>query len=1089
MASAFQPILDLGAAEGILTQGSPTCFSISAAPCGPDFNGALLLPLKGPRLAPTIAPTNNPRDQFPIPTTFANEADFVDQMDQFVNDAVYFNGSSTTTPRRYQASLFCISAVFAGFQGGCYENDTPLIPGNGTAIFKGPIIGCLETCYTAIDTLTSSSSEAFPGVSIFTKTGAYLAQFRSLCSSMYAGAYSPYYPMAAPRNCLMAINGSTTLANGNELLTCGFSGPNAQFLKYTYCKSYKTQWCCSQTDIIQGGNLTGTVAVWDNTNKFYKVAADSTRNDSLVANLVFPFLCIIVFLLISFTIHVINWVGRRRQNAFSEFSEKEFTASRTPKSSRKFTDSRGGVPANYNQFFHIMGLKTPEEGGVPADVDRFFYAGKIGWKADTDGTFHGTPAVNPYAPPTDSENRPPLLELDKLSQVSFSNKLKMMGNSIPFFSSPRLKKRYKLGNTLITHQRSMRHEYSQMRIYNKFRTVPRLVLGSAVSVLMLVMGGIFVWGLAVSKEQSLTLDKLPVWILKTASVAGRVSQTISAYGTSLAVAILLLVIYLSSYTPLPEPGLLKYLRQVGTPKIEEVMISYSWEPVISENARGLARCLMESGIGAWIDVMKLEASDDTAKITRTVASHTRFVIIFLTDKYLTSSACFIEFLEALNSPNAKDRVIVWVPAGNKASERVNNVCQQLERFEIPVIKDFGNFITYLNDAVIHSNQDSHLYWWQHYVGITAGIPFDAIAPSPKQAPHLRRYNFNLLGAPRHSVKISNIWVAPSLRKTGTAASSLPLGGNYIGLLNVFIFALMLCVNLNDMLSVLSLLNLQSTNVDFGMPTVASPPDFLIAWINIGLEWFVMILLVFVSSLSGEFDNRYQMHPNLRPLMASFNIRQRKQAEKKSWFSWSKGEPTLSQTILQKQTGVNALPKVKVLVYAFGAKNQVAETLHQFLKNLDLVPTDAFDFANDDFGKRRDGFEVFVPVFVFGGSKEDLQRQVIRFGQIVERCNLKMQDCVLIAADPVKNVELKGLFQSKFVFEGKQVALSQFLVLVENYYKGNEFASEVVFHIGLRVKEALMRISHETTKDVELLQEGWAPKNYGSYVAVRMNQEE
>ncbi|KAJ3048622.1 hypothetical protein HDU99_009116, partial [Rhizoclosmatium hyalinum] len=252
------------------------------------------------------------------------------------------------------------------------------------------------------------------------------------------------------------------------------------------------------------------------------------------------------------------------------------------------------------------------------------------------------------------------------------------------------------------------------------------------------------------------------------------------------------------------------------------MISYSWEAGVSENARGLAQGLMKSGLGVWIDVMKLEVSDDTAKITRTAAAHTRFVVVFLTEKYLGSAACFIEFTEAINSHNSKDRVIVFVPpkSGNTDKfqgpgiDRVGNVCAQLESKGFVVLYNFAELITCMNRLVIHSNHESHLHWWKNYVGIASGIPYEAIAPSPKQAKALQRYNFNIFGAvPRKTVKISNIWLHPNLRSTGTRAASLPLGSGYVGILSLFVTIVMLAAMLLDLGQALDSAYLLSFNFD------------------------------------------------------------------------------------------------------------------------------------------------------------------------------------------------------------------------------------------------------------------------------------
>ena len=84
---------------------------------------------------------------------------------------------------------------------------------------------------------------------------------------------------------------------------------------------------------------------------------------------------------------------------------------------------------------------------------------------------------------------------------------------------------------------------------------------------------------------------------------GKFVKGLSDFSLSILVGTILLFVYITGYRAAPAPGLLRYLRQVGAPRIEEVMISYSWEAGVSENARGLAQGLMKSGLGVWIDVM------------------------------------------------------------------------------------------------------------------------------------------------------------------------------------------------------------------------------------------------------------------------------------------------------------------------------------------------------------------------------------------------------------------------------------------------------------------------------------------------------
>ncbi|KAJ3286213.1 hypothetical protein HDU79_006630 [Rhizoclosmatium sp. JEL0117] len=401
------------------------------------------------------------------------------------------------------------------------------------------------------------------------------------------------------------------------------------------------------------------------------------------------------------------------------------------------------------------------------------------------------------------------------------------------------------------------------------------------------------------------------------------------------------------------------------------------------------------------------SSDDTAKITRTAAAHTRFVVIFLTEKYLGSAACFIEFTEAINSHNAKNRVIVFVPpkSGNT------------DKFQGPGIDRVKN-----------------------YVGIASGIPYEAIAPSPKQAKALQRYNFNIFGAvPRKTVKISNIWLHPNLRSTGTRAASLPLVSGYVGILSLFVTIVMLAAMLLDLGQALDSAYLLSFNFDVEQDL----RNFRVSvrsWANLAFEALVLVMMLFISSLSGGFDNRYRMSDSLRPLMASFNIRQQKVED--TWFS-KKSLPSKFNQLMATRDAARRLPKIKVTITDFGTKNVVVETLNTFLENLDLTSSEGpMDFKSTNIGYSANREEVYVPVFIFTGKTESaIKEQVTEFGVIIEKWDLTIQECVLIAANPV-NVD--ALFGCSLHYRNETVVMSQFLILIEDFYTG-DFASEVVFH--------------------------------------------
>ncbi|ORY51428.1 hypothetical protein BCR33DRAFT_454547 [Rhizoclosmatium globosum] len=275
------------------------------------------------------------------------------------------------------------------------------------------------------------------------------------------------------------------------------------------------------------------------------------------------------------------------------------------------------------------------------------------------------------------------------------------------------------------------------------------------------------------------------------------------------VGIFFLAVFTNTFKPATHRGLLRYLRQLGTPMVEEVMISYAWQAGHSEDVRCIGKALLKSGIGVWIDILKLTTGDKTSKTTRTVAAHARFVLIMLTTRYINSPACFVEIYEALRTPGASNRVIIYVVDETAYSkpdelcavdlEKVKQLATQLESKGLKVLWKLTDLIDYLNKNVVYSVDRTHLLWWQRYVSAGAGVPDKAIPPDTKASNALKKCNLKLFTLPsfksqgnrdsyrneiplrftRHGVslisriRIANVWISGDLRELGQNASAFP----------------------------------------------------------------------------------------------------------------------------------------------------------------------------------------------------------------------------------------------------------------------------------------------------------------------------
>lgn len=65
-----------------------------------------------------------------------------------------------------------------------------------------------------------------------------------------------------------------------------------------------------------------------------------------------------------------------------------------------------------------------------------------------------------------------------------------------------------------------------------------------------------------------------------------------------------IVLYLLSTIRWSPDGVMAFCRSMGVPEVEEYMFSYSWK-CEEESVRTLAKAVWNSGVGVWIDVVKL----------------------------------------------------------------------------------------------------------------------------------------------------------------------------------------------------------------------------------------------------------------------------------------------------------------------------------------------------------------------------------------------------------------------------------------------------------------------------------------------------
>ncbi|KAI8619320.1 hypothetical protein BC830DRAFT_1165443 [Chytriomyces sp. MP71] len=682
---------------------------------------------------------------------------------------------------------------------------------------------------------------------------------------------------------------------------------------------------------------------------------------------------------------------------------------------------------NYSNFFKLLRLNLPLHAGgtgKPADLDSYFDTVKLGLAPGSNNVTGKAPSVNPYDPP---EMWEPLSDWRLLGMTKFANMLPSLGHTIHWISSVTFfDKHYKLGDCLVAQESELaaavRSLYSQaanaksqrLYVYAYFTGYLHLIQACFATLLFLFVPTMYMLGWLSSKN----IDVFRIY--HDALLGGK-----QCIVSSTCAMVMIISTYLWSRKRLPEPGLLRYLRQLGAPAIEELMISYSWEEGITGEARGIARCLCNSGIGVWLDVLKLTSGDKTTKTTRTVAHHVRFVLIFLTEKYLSSHACFIEILEALSAPDATDRVILYVPSQAQSCERVMRLAQRLKDSGIRRVDAFKDLIETLNMDVLFSNDPAHLLWWQTYATVSSGIPDSVVAPSKGFAPKLSRFNVRALLPPcrgatsfplfqesirQGDVRISNLWLSGDCRQTGTKASSFPW-------IIAFDTAVVFLVAGDMITGPQNEENHSQTMVRLGSQAVIA----------------CVIFLTMVLNSPRLVDNRFKMHHSLRPLLATVNFHPdaKVSREFRSERGNSVGEiqsarlegavrriltKSARESQVQRKVRNSQMPVVKVVVHDFGSGSQVALALSTFLQNLGFhyEPADGVPWIHRTVESLH---EIYVPVFVFGASQDPtnmedilIGAQVEEFQKILQLKGMEPDDCVLVAAVPhVKNGTVKGLF--------------------------------------------------------------------------------
>ncbi|KAI9349149.1 hypothetical protein BDR26DRAFT_853102, partial [Obelidium mucronatum] len=803
---------------------------------------------------------------------------------------------------------------------------------------------------------------------------------------------------------------------------------------------------------------------------------------------------------------------------------------------------------NSDAFFGNLDIPPPGKGGTPELLELYFLRRAF-----------EVSVVNPFAPPSD--DRETLMNYKDLPLTQFRNKISKLCPRV-WFLSPTMffyDHHYELGKCLI-HEKSLSHTASiqgkpRLKIYHRFslyRATMRGLIFTIVCIASLIYLGVYYSSYDFQKGGVKSLVHCTVSVLSfengiysfnytyqgqaynttnytnalalVASELGCVSWATLSLPPFLSTLICLVgMIILSLYTErhqLPKRGILRYLRQLGQPLVEEVMFSYSWQDGLSQDVRCLAKALIMSGIGVWIDVLKLTTGDKTSRTTRTVACHARFVVIVLSAQYLMSPNCFVEIYEALNTEEATKRVVFYFPdpklyaasgnVGGESQERLLRLVAKMSDKGFVVLKKLPDLVDFFNRNVIYSVDRSHFVWWQTYVGTGFGAVEDAVPPDVKRSSALRKFNAKLLMLPtfkcqgnknvwrnelpfrfkrglllyKKRVKISNVWISGDLLETGQNASAFPWP--------LALFICLLALPFVDLFY-----NIGSGSNLMAAVTQNTAPITFIAF-GFGLALFAGLL-----DLGDMVDRRNLMNYSLKPLVATNNFSTSKKAPKR-WVGqhnprWARAE-SLQQVHLEENidfvsqysirersdrfrgvvtpavekkeetaTEIKSTPslltaRVKIAVHDFETQHIISHNLRHFLKNLDILQP----VSDKEYDCKE---SIVVHVFIFGGGikKDELldaqekrvREQVEQFNQFLVQYGLKVDDCVLVGSNSSNELhEIPGLFSAELKLPTDQghveTSTMGSYLILLGSRLGKSFAEEVLLQTGLRVKNALKR---------------------------------
>ena len=275
----------------------------------------------------------------------------------------------------------------------------------------------------------------------------------------------------------------------------------------------------------------------------------------------------------------------------------------------------------------------------------------------------------------------------------------------------------------------------------------------------------------------------------------------------------------------------------------QLMVSYTWRKPYIDVARSLA-CACPN---VWVDVQALASGVDIGEVTASVSRWSFAQVVFLSDEYLTSEACLLEFFTALLTRQWWQHLIEYCDKdyAGKVSEEALKL---LKDIGCTVVRNGKDLLSALDKKVYSCDQGSEdaskaVEWWGKVGLAREDVSRDMLLPSPKVLKPFLNLAYTRLFPPSNAIVAGHAYIS---------ADGCEMGHS-LGLTIELAIALLalLCTILGYTAFFLALAEADAAGLElyWGVRRMNSPHSFLSLFTHISLSFYspLALCLYFVAS--------------------------------------------------------------------------------------------------------------------------------------------------------------------------------------------------------------------------------------------------